>query len=135
MTKTEEQNAFTIFDIEKCTLGVQELQTSRDLGCVLEYKSRNWEFRKTPPNLNVTLLTFVAYDITIDKLIELFGSLTMASDDRKTLEQNVERDELERRKSQIKKIKVYVKYMVYIKRVFINLFLSHIHLHHHLDIS
>ena len=59
----------------------------------------------------------------------------MASDDRKTLEQDVERDELERRKSQIKKHKVYVKYMIYIKRVFLNLFLSHIHLHHHLDIS
>ena len=41
LTKTEEQIAFTISDIEKCTLGVQELQTSRDLGCVLEYKSRN----------------------------------------------------------------------------------------------
>ncbi|XP_078341805.1 uncharacterized protein LOC144627810 [Crassostrea virginica] len=89
LTKTEEQNAFTISDIEKCTLGVQELQTSRDLGCVLEYKSRNWEFRKTPPYLNVTLPTFVAYDITNDTLNELFGSLTMASYDRKTLEEDV----------------------------------------------
>ena len=159
LTKTEEQNAFTISDIEKCILGVQELQTSRDLGCVLEYKSRNEELRKTPPNLNVTLPTFVAYDITNDKLNELFGSLTMASDDRKTLEKDVksmslkakdvERDGLGRRiypkekyrnkvgrgKYQEEKIKVYIKYMVFIKRVFLNLFLSHIHPHHDLDIS
>ena len=56
--------------------------------------------------------TFVAYDITNDNLNELFGSLTMESD-RKTLEQDVksmspkakdvEKDELEERKSQIKK--------------------------------
>ena len=82
MTKTEEKNAFTISDIEKCILGVQELQASRDLGRVFEYKSRNEEFRKTPPNLNVTLPTFVAYDITNYKLNELFGSLTMESDER-----------------------------------------------------
>ena len=145
MTKTEEQNAFTISDIEKCTLGVQELQTSRDLGCVLEYKSRNEELRKTPPNLNITLPTFVAYDITNDKLNELFGSLTMESDERKTLEQDVnsmslkakdmERNDLGGRKKQNKKTKVYIKYIIFIKRVFLILFLSHIHPHHHFDIS
>ncbi|XP_078341592.1 uncharacterized protein LOC111109852 [Crassostrea virginica] len=112
LTKTEEQNALSISDIEKCILGVQELQSSRDLGLVFEYKSRNEELRKTPPNLNVTLPTFVAYDITNDKLDELFGSLTTESDDRKTMEhdvksimfrtRDVERDEFERRKSQIK---------------------------------
>ena len=69
----------------------------------------------------------------------------MESDDRKTLEQNVksmslkdkdvERDKLERRKNKKKKYKVYIKYMVHIKRVFLKLFLSHIHPHHHLDNS
>ena len=159
LTKTEEKNAFTISDIEKCILSVQELQASRDLGRIFEYKSRNEELRKTPANLNVTLPTFVAYDITNDKLNELFGSLTMASDDRKTLEQyvksmslkakDVERDSHGRRiyptekyrnkvgrgKYQEEKIKVYIKYMVFKKRVFLNLFLSHIHPHHDLDIS
>nr|XP_022296709.1 tripartite motif-containing protein 7-like isoform X2 [Crassostrea virginica] len=89
LINTEEKNAITISDIENCILGVQELQASRDIGRVFEYKSRNEELRKTPPNLNVTLPTFVAYDITNDKLNELFGSLTMESDDRKTLEQDV----------------------------------------------
>nr|XP_022301028.1 E3 ubiquitin-protein ligase TRIM9-like [Crassostrea virginica] len=113
LTKAEEKIAFTISDIENCILSVQELQASRDLGRVFEYKSRNEELRKTPQNLNVTLPTFVAYDIMNDKLNELFGSLTMASDDRKTLEhdvklmalkaKNVERDELERRKNRNEK--------------------------------
>ena len=83
LTKTEEKHAFTISDIEKCILGVQELQASRDLARVFEYKSMNKELRKTPPILNVTLPTFVAYDITNDKLNELFGSLTMESDEKK----------------------------------------------------
>ncbi|XP_078341495.1 uncharacterized protein LOC144627709 [Crassostrea virginica] len=118
LTKTEEKNASTISDIENCIRGVQELQASRDLGRVFEYKSRNEELRKTPPNLNVTLPTFVAYDITNDKLYELFGSLTMESNDRKTLEQdvksmslkakNVERDEVGMRKHQNEENKVYI---------------------------
>ena len=88
LTKTEEKNAIKISDIENCILGVQELQSSRDISRVFEYKSRNEELRKTPPNLNVTLPTFVAFDITNDDINDLFGSLTMATDD-------VERDELE----------------------------------------
>ena len=146
LTETEDKIAFKISDIEKCILRVQKLQASRDLGHVFEYKSRNAELRKTPPNRNVTLPTFVAYDITNDKLNELFGSLTMESDDRKTFDQNVEsmslkakdveRDRLGRRiypkekyrnkveggQYQEEKIKVYIKYMVYIKSVFLNLF-------------
>ena len=127
-----------ISDIEKCIHSVKELQASRDLGLVFKYNSRNEELRKTPPNLNVTLPTFVAYEISNDKVNELFGSLTMESDDRKILEQDVksmslkakdvERDELDKRKYQKEKNKVYIKYMVYIKRAFLNLFLSHIHL-------
>ena len=138
MTKTEERIASLISDIEKCIYSVKELQASRDLGLVFKYKSRNEELRKTPPNLNVTLPTFVAYEISNDKVNELFGSLTMESDDRKILEQDVksmslkakdvERDELDKRKNQKEKNKVYIKYMVYIKRAFLNLFLSHIHL-------
>ena len=98
------------------------MQVSRDLCLVFEYKSGNEKLRKTSPNQNVTLPTFVAYDITNDKLIELFGSLKMKSDDRKTLEQDVklmslkakdvESDELERLKSQIEKNKVYIKHIV-----------------------
>ena len=83
----------------------------------------------------------------------------MESDERKTLEQNVEsmslkakdvkrdglgrriypkekyRDKLGRGKYQEEKIKVNIKYMVYIKRVFLNLFFNLIHPYHHLDIS
>ena len=39
MTETENEIAFTIYDIEKCIVNAQELQSSRDLGHVLEYTS------------------------------------------------------------------------------------------------
>ena len=89
LTKTEEKNAFSISEIEKCILSVKALQASRDLGLVFEYKSRNGEFRNTPPNQNVTLPTFAAYEIKKDKLYELFGSLTMTSKEMKFMGQNV----------------------------------------------
>ena len=81
MTETEERIELTISDIEKCILNVKELQTSRDLGLVFEYKSRNEEFRNAPHTKhNATLPTFVANEIKKDQLYELFGSLTLASD-------------------------------------------------------
>ena len=133
MTKTEERIASLISDIEKCIHSVKELQASRDLGLVFKYKSRNEELRKTPPN--VTLPTFVAYEISNDQVNELFGSLKMESDDRKILEQDVksmslkakdvERDELERRKSQNEENKVYIKCTIYIKRAFHNFFITY----------
>lgn len=89
MTKTEEKIEFTIFDIEKCILTAKELQTSRDLCLVFEYKSRNKEFRKAPPSHNVTLPPFGAFEIKIDKLYELLGSLARASNEMKTMVQNV----------------------------------------------
>ncbi|XP_078340485.1 uncharacterized protein LOC111106488 [Crassostrea virginica] len=79
LTTAEEKNAFTISNIEKCIFSVKELQTSRDLGLVFEYKSRNEEFRNIPPNHNISLPTFAAYEIKKDKLYELFGSLTITS--------------------------------------------------------
>ena len=79
-----------ISDIEKSILSVKELQTSRDLGLVFEYKSRNEEFRNALlTKHNASLPTFVANKIKEDKLYELFGSLTMASDEIKTVEQGV----------------------------------------------
>ena len=82
MTKTEEKIAFTINDIEQCIVDAQELQASKDLGHVLEYTSRNDEFRFQPAEHNVTLATFVANEIEKGKLIKLFGSLSMASNAR-----------------------------------------------------
>ena len=89
MTNSEEKIAFTISEIEKCILSVKELQTSRNLGLVFEYKSRNEEFRNAPlPKHNVTLPSFDAYEIKEDKLYELFGSLTITSVENKTVEED-----------------------------------------------
>ena len=89
MTETERRIAFTVSDIEKCIVSVQELQASRDLGHVLEYTSRIEEFRFEPAKHNVTLPTFVAYEIENDKLYKRFGSLSMESDRNKSIEQDV----------------------------------------------
>ena len=90
MTETEKRIEIMISDIEKSILSVKELQTSRDLGLVFEYKSRNEEFRNALlTKHNASLPTFVANKIKEDKLYELFGSLTMASDEIKTVEQGV----------------------------------------------
>ena len=136
LTKTEEKNALRISEIEKCILSIKELQASRDLGRVFEFKSRNEEFRNAQlPKHNITLPTFVAYKIKADKLYELFGSLTMTSDEIGTVEQGVKsksgkchnwsttqmRDlcELERDQTLMQERQVNVKCMVYIKRIFI----------------
>ena len=89
ITKKEEKVALTISDTETCILGVKELQTSRDLGLVLEYKSRNEEFRDPPPKVNVSLPTFDANEIKNDKIYKLSGSLTMESDEINIIEQGV----------------------------------------------
>ncbi|XP_022296835.1 uncharacterized protein LOC111106453 [Crassostrea virginica] len=94
LTKAEEKNAFTISDIEKCILKVKELQTSRDLGLVFEYKSRNEEFRNIPPNHNITLPTFAASEIKKIKLFELFGSLAMTSKEMKSIGQDVKSNQV-----------------------------------------
>ena len=80
LTEAEEKHAFTISNIEKCILSVKELRASRDLGLVFEYKSRNEEYRSTPPMPSVALGTFIAFDIKKDKLDELFGLLTIEPD-------------------------------------------------------
>ena len=90
LTETEKKIVFTISDIETCILNIKELQASRDLDLVFKYKSRNEEFRNAPlTKHNATLPTFVANEIKKDNLFELFGSLTMASDEIRTMEQGV----------------------------------------------
>ena len=87
MTVTEKKIAFTINDIVKCIVNAQELQSSRDLGHVLEYTSRTEAFRFEPARPNLTPPTFVAYEIEKDQLFKLFGSLSMASDENMSFEE------------------------------------------------
>ena len=78
----KEENRITekISSIEECICNQKQLHTSRDLGIVFEYKSRNKEFRNVHPKHKVTLPTFSAKDIQSDQLLLQFGSLTTESD-------------------------------------------------------
>ena len=150
MTKTEEKIELTISDIEKCIRSVKELQTSRDLGLIFEYKSRNEEFRNAPlTKHNASLPRFVANEIKKDNIYELFGSLTMASDEIRSVEQGVKsksrkcynrstiqgRDlcELERDQTRLHEPQVNAKCMVYIKRIFIYSYLPYVYPYHPLE--
>ena len=78
----KEENRITekISSIEECICNQKQLQTSRDLGIVFEYKSRNKDFRNVHPKHKVSLPTFSAKDIQSDQLLLQFGSLTTESE-------------------------------------------------------
>ena len=78
LTEAEKKITQSISEIEQCILMAKEIQSSRDLGLVFEYKSYKEEFRNMPPRLNVTLPKFVAYTMETNKLSEQFGSFKMA---------------------------------------------------------
>ena len=86
LKKALEETALAISGIEKSIQNAKEVQASKDLGLVFEYKSRNDEFRNTPIKPNAALHTFVPNEIENDKLFEQFGSFTMASDETKSYE-------------------------------------------------
>ena len=95
LTLTEEKNSNTISEIERCILNAKEIQTSRDLGFVLEYKPRNGEFRSILPKPNINLPAFVAYDMEKETLLGKFGTLTKSSDKIESLEQDEESKSIE----------------------------------------
>ena len=75
-----------ISSIEEYIYNQKELQASRDLGLIIEHKSRHEEFKKVPSSQDVTLPTFCAYEINTDQLLAQFGSF---SDETRHDEQNV----------------------------------------------
>ena len=65
-----------ISSIEEYIYNQKELQASRDLGLIIEHKSRHEEFKNVPSSHDVTLPTFFAYEINTDQLLAQFGSFS-----------------------------------------------------------
>nr|XP_022297470.1 E3 ubiquitin-protein ligase TRIM9-like isoform X1 [Crassostrea virginica] len=76
LTEREEQTTLTISNIKKCILNANEIQASRDVGFVVNYKSRNEEFRSMLPKHNVSASTFFDYHIDEENLLQQFGFVT-----------------------------------------------------------
>lgn len=112
------------------------MQTCRDLGLVLEYKSRNEEFRDDPPpKTNVTLPTFIANEIKNDKIYELFGSFTMDSDEINIIEQGVKSKSRAAKpfispttdeQDMVKHYEVYIKRMLNINEYLLTRFITYL---------
>ena len=81
----EEEINQKISSIEEYIYNQKELQTSRDLGLIIEHKSRHEEFKNVPSGHEVKLPTFCAYEIITDQLLAQFGSF---SDEARHDEQN-----------------------------------------------
>nr|XP_022289483.1 E3 ubiquitin-protein ligase TRIM36-like isoform X2 [Crassostrea virginica] len=72
----EEEINQKISSIEEYIYNQKELQASRDLGLIIEHKSRHEEFKNVPSSHDVTLPTFCAYEINTDQLLAQFGSFS-----------------------------------------------------------
>ncbi|XP_062577071.1 E3 ubiquitin-protein ligase TRIM71-like [Saccostrea cucullata] len=65
--------------VKQCIVDLKKILHSNDVPLTSAYKSRNDEYRRLPPKVNVTLPSFSPQEISADKLIQMFGSLSALS--------------------------------------------------------
>ncbi|XP_048740517.2 uncharacterized protein LOC125654583 [Ostrea edulis] len=77
--KSTDDIAHSIADLRQIIQDLKKTLESNDLSLVSQYKSRNDEFRRLPPKIQVTISSFTPEKINTDQLHGLFGSLTPLS--------------------------------------------------------
>ncbi|XP_061181006.1 E3 ubiquitin-protein ligase TRIM36-like [Saccostrea echinata] len=79
LSKQENEIKQITFDVKQSILDLKKILDSSDVSQTSVYKSRNVEFRKLPPKVNVLLPSFSSHQINTEELNQMFGSLSVLS--------------------------------------------------------
>ncbi|XP_061165866.1 uncharacterized protein LOC133174785 [Saccostrea echinata] len=79
INKQETEIKRKLSELRQSILELKKILDSNDVSLTSSYKSRTSEFRSISPKVNVSLLTFSSRPINIERLNQMFGSLSALS--------------------------------------------------------
>ncbi|XP_048748225.2 E3 ubiquitin-protein ligase TRIM71-like [Ostrea edulis] len=75
LSKNKDEITHSITELKQIILNLKTILESNDVSLIYTYKSRNAEFRRLPPKVQVTLPSLSPQKINTKQLREMFGSL------------------------------------------------------------